>query len=172
MDVNRRLQSLEDRFALQDLITRYFVCADNDDYPGLEATLAPDVIFSASGFGDAVGREAVMEFLISSRKQMGLTVHTPNYLLMDELAEDRAKGQVGAHLELSRSGKALFGAVRYIDEYIKLDNEWKIRARSMLIIHISPWEDVGSSFTSDLTVRWPGYAPLPSELPKRKAKDL
>lgn len=167
MDFEERLRRLEDRTELQDLIVRYFVSADDDNYAALENTLAPDVVFGASGFGDAVGREAVMAFLISSRAEMGQTVHTPNYQLVEFQSDARATGQVGAHLELSRGGRALFGAVRYLDEYVRLPEGWRILTRRMLIIHISPWEEVGQSFVSDKSVRWPGYDPLPSDLPKK-----
>lgn len=168
MDLEQRLRRIEDRFELQDLVVKYFNASDDDDYPALEATFTPEVTFVGSGFGEAKGRAAVMEFLITSRAAMGLTVHTPNYVLIDFDGEDRATGQVGAHLELTRGGKGLFGAVRYLDQYVRLEEGWRIHRRHMLVIHISPWEEVGSAFASELCIRWPGVDPLPSDLPKKR----
>ena len=167
MELEQRLRRIEDRFELQDLVVKYFNASDGDDYPALEDMFTPEAIFVGSGFGEAQGRDAVMAFLISSRATMGMTVHTPNYLLVNFEGENRATGQVGAHLELTLGGKGMFGAVRYLDQYVRVEDGWRIHRREMLVIHISPWEEVGRSLASDLCVRWPGVEPLPSDLPKK-----
>lgn len=167
-DLECRIRRLEDRAALQDLVVQYFVAADDDDYETLAATFAPDGTFSAGSFEGATGRDAVVESLRSSRKLMGPTVHTPNYALFKFQEDGRATGLVGAHLELSMAGRTLFGAVRYTDDYVRIDGRWQILRRNMRTIHMGPWEDVGTSLTSELCVRWPGIDPLPSDYPKNK----
>jgi len=57
--------------------------------------------------------------------------------------------------------------VRYADEYVREEGRWRIRHRNMLTIHVGPWEQVGSSLTSELRVRWPGAAPQKADLPAK-----
>jgi len=164
-DLEQRIRRLEDRAELQDLVVRYFVAADDDDYEDLGATFATNGEFSAGGFPGGTSREEVVDFIREDRKNMGVTIHTPNYALFTFDGDDEASGVVGAHLELARGGKSLFGAVRYIDDYVREDGAWRIRKREMLAIHVGPWEDVATSLTSENRVRWPGFDPLPADLP-------
>lgn len=161
-----RLRRLEDRAELQDLVVRYFLACDDDDYAALSKTFAAKASFSASGFVGGSSRDEIVAFLKADRQNMGRTIHTPNYTLLEFETDDRAKGLVGAHLELSRGGKSLYGAVRYRDTYVREDGEWRILDREMLTIHVGPWEDVATSLTSDNCVRWPGAEPARSDLAK------
>ncbi|MBA4682611.1 MAG: nuclear transport factor 2 family protein [Pseudomonas sp.] len=164
-DLERRLKALEDRAELQDLAVRYFIATDDDDYSTLESLFTVDAVFRAGGFTGAIGRAAIMNFLRGARTNMGVTVHTPHYSLISFTGEDRATGVVGAHLEIAMAGQSLFGAVRYIDEYQRLDGRWHFSRREMLAVHMGPWEQVATSLTSDKRVRWPGTDPQPADLP-------
>ncbi len=166
-DLEKRLRRLEDRAELQDLVVRYFVAADDDNYIALAATFSSDAVFEAGGFHGGSSREEIVEFIRNDRRSMGPTIHTPNFTLFEFPGEDHATGLVGAHLELSRGGRTLFGAVRYEDEYVRAEGRWRIRRRRMLAIHIGPWEEVGTSLTADLRVRWPGADPQRADLPKK-----
>jgi hypothetical protein len=166
-DLDRRIRRLEDRAELQDLVVRYFLAVDDDIYEALADTFASDATFSAGSFVGGRGRDNVVEFLRNDRLNMGPTVHTPNYSLFAFQDEDHATGTTGAHLELARGGRTLFGAVRYIDTFVREEGAWRIRAREMRTVHVGPWEDVGTSLTSELCVRWPGAAPAASDYPKR-----
>lgn len=167
-DLEARLRLLEDRAAIEDLNVRYFVAADGDDLDTLRALFAPGASFSISGHVGGTGREGVVGFLVEQRRRMGLTVHTPHYVLLGSCQADRADGIVAAHLELVLDGQSLFGAVRYQDEYVRLDGRWMIARRDMRTIHIAPWSDFDSAFASDRPVRWPGAEPQPSEFPRSK----
>lgn len=162
-DLEHRIRRLEDRAELHDLAVRYFMAADDDDYEVLGACFADDGEFSAGGFVGGSTREEIVQFIRTDRESMVATVHTPDYSLLEFDGEDRAKGVVGAHLELARGGTTLFGAVRYFDEYVRRDGRWQIRKREMRTIHVGPWDDVASSLTSELRVRWPGIDPMPAD---------
>lgn len=165
--IEERLRRLEDRAELQDLIVRYFIASDDDDYETLADVFAPECSFRASGFEGAQGRKAVVENLRIGRSYMGATVHSPDYALISFKDDDHAIGIVGAHLELSMGGKTLFGAVRYSDEYVRWEGRWRFHSREMRCIHMGPWEDVKTSLTDELCVRWPGIEPKPSDYPKK-----
>ncbi|PRB84556.1 MULTISPECIES: nuclear transport factor 2 family protein [Pseudomonadaceae] len=167
-DVERRLKLLEDRAELQDLAVRYFVATDDDDYATMEMLFAPDAVFRAGGFTGGTDRAAIMAFLRNARANMGVTIHTPHYSLITFTGESSATGVVGAHLEIAMGGESLFGAVRYQDEYVRLDGKWYFAQREMLTIHMGPWEQVVTSLTTELRVRWPGSDPQPADLPARQ----
>jgi hypothetical protein len=165
-DQDQRIRRLEDRAELQDLVVRYFLAADDDDYPALGETFARESTFTAGGFEGGKSRSEIVEFIRADRRNMGPTIHTYNYSLFSFKDDDHASGVVGAHLELSRGGSSLYGAVRYLDDYVREDGRWRIQHRNMLAIHVGPWEQVATSLTSELRVRWPGAAPQRADLPK------
>jgi len=167
-EIEQRLSALEDRFAIQDLVVRYFVAVDSDDVETVTSVFAEDATFSLSGSVVASGRANVIEYLVDARKAMGLTVHTPNYVLPRDKDAHTKQGVVGAHLELVLNGVAVFGAVRYEDEYVRTEGKWLIRHRDMRTIHIAPWNEISAAFPSEGPVRWPGAAPLPSDYPRKR----
>ena len=166
-DIESRIRRLEDRAELQDLVVKYFVASDDDDYETLASTFAVDGTFSAGIFPGGVGRDAVVECLRSGRAMMGPTVHTPNYALIEFHDDNRASGLVGAHLELSIGDQTVFAAVRYVDEYAKNNGRWEFKCREMRTVHAGPWDQVGTSLSTELCVRWPGVSPMKSDFPKK-----
>jgi ketosteroid isomerase-like protein len=154
---------LEDRAQIDDLNVRYFLAADGDDSTAVGACFCEDATFASSGIVNATGPQAIARFIAGARAHMGLTVHTPHYGLYTFLSDDHAQGLVGAHLELSIAGSLQYGAVRYLDEYRRTHDGWRISKRDMRTIHIASWPEVGESFVSAKPVRWPGRAPLPSD---------
>lgn len=167
MDLENRLRRLEDRAAIDDLVVDYFLAADGDDLSGVGASFTDDAIFSASGTISATGRTKIVEFIREARTHMGLTVHTPHYARLSFRDADNAEGLVGAHLELVLGGTSIYGAVRYVDRYVRSEKGWLIDARDMRTIHLAPWDDVGTAFASETPVRWPGGAGAPSDYPRR-----
>jgi hypothetical protein len=165
-DLERRIRRLEDRAALEDLVIRYFVAADDDDEPTLAATFAPDAEFYAGGHLCGADRAAIVAFIAADRKNMGVTVHTQNYTLLTFHDDDRASGVVGVHLELDRGGSTLYGAARYHDDYVRTGDGWRFARREIHMIHIGDWRDVATSLTTERRVRWPGQEPAPADLPR------
>lgn len=167
MDIEQRLRRLEDRAAINDLVVAYFLAADGDDLDGVGASFTTDATFSSSGAVNATGRDGIVEFIRGARNHMGLTVHTPHYAQLTFDGDDTATGLVGAHLELVLAGEALYGAVRYVDRYVRENGRWLINTRDMRTIHIAPWLGVGEAFASEGPVRWPGAAPAHSDFPRK-----
>jgi hypothetical protein len=167
MELQDRVQRLEDRVEINDLIVRYFLAADGDDLAGVGKSFTEAAIFSSSGIVTGEGRQGIVSFIKSSREQMGLTVHTPHYVQLIFDGPDRARGLVGAHLELVLGETAVFGAVRYVDEYHRIADEWRIHSRDMRTIHIAPWLDVGQALGSATPVRWPGAPGVNSDFPRK-----
>jgi hypothetical protein len=168
MELSERVRRLEDRVELNDLIVGYFLAADCDDLEGVGSSFTDTATFSSSGTVTGTGREGIVAFIRASREQMGLTVHTPHYTQLTFDGPDQAKGLIGAHLELVLGGKAVFGAVRYVDEYRRVGDKWLIHARDMRTIHIAPWLEVGEALESATPSRWPGTPAASSDYPRKQ----
>ena len=168
MNLEQRVDKLEDRFALDDLNTRYFLAADGDDLGGVGESFAEDAIFATSGHVGATGRQGIIDFIAGARGHMGLTIHTPHYGLYTFHSDDRAAGLVGAHLEMVLAGQSLYGAVRYADEYQKSDGRWRISKRDMRTIFMGDRSRTAEVFASPTPVQWPGLDPLPSDYPRKR----
>lgn len=166
-DLEQRIRRLEDRAAINDLVVGYFLAADGDDLTGVGDSFTQDASFSSSGTISASGRDGIVDFIRNARQHMGLTVHTPHYVQLHFDGDDAAEGVVGAHLELVLGGSAVYGAVRYVDRYVRQGERWLISTRDMRTIHIASWNDVAEAFASDTPVRWPGGSGAPSDFPRR-----
>lgn len=166
-DLEQRIRRLEDRAAIDDLVVGYFLAADGDDLTGVGDSFTQDASFSSSGTISASGRDGIVDFIRNARQHMGLTVHTPHYVQLHFDGDDAAEGVVGAHLELVLGGSAVYGAVRYVDRYVRQGERWLISTRDMRTIHIASWNDVAEAFASDTPVRWPGGSGAPSDFPRR-----
>ncbi|OHT18238.1 nuclear transport factor 2 family protein [Edaphosphingomonas haloaromaticamans] len=168
-DISRRVSRLEDRVELEELVVRYFLASDGDDLDTIRETFTQDATFAVSGHVLGTGPGGIVEFIVGQRKNMGLTLHTPNYALFTFEGDDRARGLVGAHLELVLHGQSTFGAVRYQDEYVRESAGWRVRSRDMRTVHIAPWSEIAEAFSSDTPQRWPGTEPGPSDFPRTHA---
>lgn len=165
-DLDARIRRLEDRAEIEDLVLKYFLAADDDDWDTLGRTFAEDASFSAGAFPGGTDRVGIVKFIQADRQNMGVTVHTQNTTLLTFADDDHASGVVGAHLELARGGTTVYGAVRYYDSYERTADGWKIKTREMAIVHVGPWDEVGTSLTAANRARWPGANPAPADLPR------
>ncbi len=167
--LEERIQKLEDRAGIQDLVARYFQVTDDDDELALASCFTRDARFIAAGFDGGEGREGVIAFLKSARSNMQQTVHTPNYVHIDLTGPDDARGTVMAHLEIGIGGTTVYGAVRYLDTYVREEGKWRIATREMRTVHIGSWDLVASSMTDPNNVRWPGAAATASDYPRKNS---
>ena len=165
-DLAKRIGRIEDRQEIEDLIVRYFIASDDNDFETLKRCFAAKAVFAGTGFPVSEGRANVMVFVRAFREGVGQTVHTPNFALVsfDPESDDRAVGTVGAHIELSYGGTTVFGAFRYHDKYVREEGAWRFARRELLSIHVGPWDSISSSLTDRLNVRWPGTEPVVSDL--------
>jgi uncharacterized protein (TIGR02246 family) len=165
--LEQRIQKLEDRAEIQDLVARYFKVTDDDDEAALADCFTQDARFAATGFEGGAGREGVSAFLKAARSNMQQTVHTPNYVHITFNGPDHAEGVVMAHLEIGIGGTTVFAAVRYLDTYAREGGQWRIATREMRAAHLGSWDLVSSSLTEPNNVRWPGTEPAPSDFSRR-----
>jgi hypothetical protein len=158
--LEQRIQSIEDRLAIQDLVVRYCLSVDDNDYAALhemftdKATMAGEV-----GAGAIVGR------LESIRSGYGRTIHAPAAMTITRLDEDHAAGIVMTRAELAIQGRSVHTAIRYYDDYERGgDGRWRFAARALKFSYALPAEELGESMTGVNTIRWPGTEPMPADL--------
>jgi hypothetical protein len=160
--IEERLRRLEDRIELQNLMLRYFIGCDDDNYEDLARVFADD-----AEYADGTGPAEIVGILRESRSQMGATIHTPDYMLIEFADADHASAVVGAHCELARGGTTVFGAARYLPQCVRAPQGWRIWRMERQWFHVGPWDQVATSLTADLRVRWPDEPPEAAELPAK-----
>lgn len=124
--------NLEDRLAIQELNHRYAYFVDSFDADAWAKVFAPDAFFDESEFGNGVfvGRDAIREYGISITGMVAHVVHLMSNLIIWEGNSDTARGTIFALVEsMRKSGERSRYQVKYEDEYVKLDGEWKIAKR-------------------------------------------
>ncbi|WP_194238371.1 nuclear transport factor 2 family protein [Streptomyces spongiae] len=145
VDLEARLRAVEARLALGDLVARYCIAIDDQDYEGLAELFAADATWPFPD-GEARGRTAVVAALRERRSGNAGSVHTPHACVVTDLGERHASGTVLAHVEMGIGGTTHMGALRYTDRYARGDDgRWRFLRREMTVVHMGPWADIERS---------------------------
>jgi hypothetical protein len=151
-DLPRRIRRLEDRAELRELADRYCLAIDDCDWDALLELFAADASMAGqTGPGGVVG------VLRSIRSGYGRTIHSALTQTLEFADDDHASGVVPSRGELAIAGQTVLCAMRYLDDYVRVDGKWRFAAL--------PWAAMAQAMTGDLPIAWPGTDPLPSDLP-------
>jgi hypothetical protein len=126
-ELERRLTRIEDREAIKELKARYCAICDDDHNPNKITTLfVEDGIWEGAEFGKAQGPAAIRELFQTFQKLISFSQH----MVMNPIIEiegNRAKGTwyfLGP-FTFRKNNEAKWVAVRYEDDYVKVNGEWK-----------------------------------------------
>lgn len=149
MDLEKRVQDLEDREKIKELRATYCFLVDDDQYPELvneyfTSDAGCDFRYRSGG-GDPLisqGSEKILGFfrkvVATTLKNMSHTTH--NHRIAIE--GDRASGD--CYFELTaqdaNSSVPMVGAGRYIDRYERVNGKWQFSQRNADIFYIVPLE--------------------------------
>ncbi|WP_340268067.1 nuclear transport factor 2 family protein [Sphingobium mellinum] len=127
--------SLDDRFALQELVNRYPYHIDLWQIDAWAGLFAPDGVLDESPMSMGVyqGRQAIAAYGAELKADVLHVVHLMmNHLILDS-AGDTATGSVFALVEANTrsSGHARY-YIRYEDSYIKTSEGWRFAKRTVL----------------------------------------
>lgn len=139
--LEERLQELESRTAIAELIARYGLVMDNRDMANMPALFTHDVrIRSGDGVMDCVGREAAIELFRGRFKVLGPSNHFTHDRIVTfaEGNPEQATGIVLSHAEMNRLGQPMLTAIRYHDEYRVEDGSWRFAARVLHMFYYVP----------------------------------
>lgn len=135
--LDQRLQNLEDREAIRDLIARYGPLADRGDAAGVAALWTPEGRYSITGFGDATGHceiAALIEGATHQQLMAGGCAHLLGPVAVD-LRGDQAIA-VGHSVVLRWTG-AQFEAARVSAnrwELVRTDKGWRVALRENALL--------------------------------------
>ena len=134
--LEKRLTQLEDLEAIKQLKARYCAIADEDHNPDKITTLFVEDGIWEGGFGTAQGHEAIRRLFQRAQQRFSFSHHMVMNPLI-EIAGNSAKG-IWYFLGLftfREHNEARWLAVRYEEDYIKVNGAWKyqhLRAHSRM----------------------------------------
>lgn len=159
---------LEDRAAIEDLLTRYSIACDLRDFEALADCFTDDGSFEAVA-GKVQGRQALIDYYKGRFRQYGPTFHVPHRVLITwhESDEDRASGVVLAHSEIMMPGGLLVSGHHYIDEYQRVGTcDWRLASRDNQFFYGAPLSELATLNWREPRRRWPGVAPVDADIPE------
>jgi hypothetical protein len=155
-DLARRLGRLEDRAEIAELGQRYCRLIDDNDWARLRTLFADDAVMAGQH-----GADAVISTLRSIRSGYGRTIHTAYGLVLEQLDDEHASGYVPSSAQLDIGGQFVLSAIRYFDEYVRIDGGWRFARRDLRFVYALPFSQADLALVDALPVRWPGTQPAP-----------
>ena len=129
-----RIRRLEDREAIKDLVTMYGFVMDERSISGIRKLFADDAEFrTPDGYINTSSLDELVAMYEGRFDVNGPTNHFVHghVVRFDPGNADLAYGLVSSHVEVSRKGVPLIGAIRYADTYVRTQAGWRFKARVM-----------------------------------------
>ena len=131
-EVGKRLQRLEDRFAIGDLVASYCSAIDERDLGRFLSLFTADAVLRhRDGVMRLDGRPAIEAYYTQRFAGYGFTFHYPHACTLTFETPDAATGAVTGHAEMSVAGQLVLAAIRYTDRYRRVDGAWRFAEREM-----------------------------------------
>ena len=166
-DVDARLQRVEDRLAIQELLSAYGMLLDNREYDAVGDLFTEDARFwqHRGSTTDARTRRGIVEFYRERLGHAGPTFHYHHGFVLDFTDDRHATGRVAAHAELGIEGRMILVGFRYHDAYEKGgDGRWRFAERETHFHYFMPADELPSKYCDEIRRTWPGE-PLPGDIP-------
>lgn len=119
-DLVARIQKIEDTLAIQQLPIRYAMAVDSRDLDGWTSLFVPDVRVGRNASGRAALREAITPQI----RQFYRSIHQIVGHRIDLVDPHHATGNVYCRAEHEVGSRWIIMAIRYDDEYQKVDGQW------------------------------------------------
>jgi hypothetical protein len=123
---------IEDRFQIQDLVSRYAFFVDSFMTREWVDVFTPDAVLdeSAFGMGRYEGHDALLGYAEAIARRVEHLIHVMSNHLIWESTADTARGTCFAIVEsMQKTGARARYHVKYEDEYKKIDGKWLIHRR-------------------------------------------
>ena len=131
-DLMRRVSMLEARAEISELVSAYAIACDEHDIDRLKTLFSLDAVLdSPSKLLVANGRDEILAMYVRIFKIRGPGYHWTHdhFVNFDPTNPDRATGLVLSHAETCPNHEVSLSAMRYEDEYCKMDGRWVFQKR-------------------------------------------
>jgi uncharacterized protein (TIGR02246 family) len=161
-----RLQKLEDRFALQDLVAAYCRAIDDRDLEAFISLFTEDCrVRHQDGAMDVSGRSALRSYYAARFPTYGVTFHYPHAHSVTFNSPDTATGWVSAHAEMDLGGEFVLAAFRYSDRYARDAGQWRFAERILACWYYMRLSDLPTQIGTQLRKHYKGQR-LAADLPE------
>jgi ketosteroid isomerase-like protein len=167
-DLQARVQRLEDRAELDELIFRYAIAVDDCDLAGVVESFTEDGVFRRSGESYR-GHDAIRDFFHGSMMRYTATLHVLQGSAFEFVSPERAIGLLSGRAELGVNGKVIVNSHRYRDEYARTADGWRIADRALSFMYVTEVTSYPAVWGDDLRIRWPGQQPQLADFPAKYA---
>jgi SnoaL-like domain len=143
MNIEERLQQLEDRVAIRELIDQYAYCADTRDAQGQMALFTEDTRFivfmdaKSSEPTQVINKRADLFPVFDNLKTYRTTMHFNGQSTVLQLNDNTATGItycIAHHQTIKDSGQKLMIAnIKYHDSFVKQNGKWLFSGRKLLV---------------------------------------
>lgn len=162
-ELRARVQHLEDRDELRALVARYGRAVDDRDWESLADQYTPDAIFDSAA-GRSIGTDAIIEYYKERTKAYVASYHYPHSQEITFVDNDTATGLVCAHAELTIEDETVFVALRYNDDYRRVDGRWCFHERNTCLLYVLKLSELPTGFADRMRIRWPGIDPQVAQM--------
>ncbi|MGO4384429.1 nuclear transport factor 2 family protein [Specibacter sp. RAF43] len=152
--LGRRLQQIEDRLEIQELVVRYGFLVDDHDLNGVKSLFARNGrLRTNAGLVKGEGVDGVGAYFESRFATLGPTNHFVHGHIIEFEDDNRATGLVSSHAEVSRDGAPMLTAMRYIDTYTKVDGRWLFEDRIQSYMYFVDVREYAEALGAKLRIR-------------------
>ena len=151
----QRLERLESKEEIRDLVSKYAEACDQQDLESLEKLFALDAEFdSPNGMLKSKGRQSIIDMYLEVFKSRGPSFHWTHdvRVTINTDRNDVATGTVYSHAETTRDGIVSLAAMRYDDQYAKEDGIWKFAKRVIHFFYYVKTKEYIETLTSPFRV--------------------
>ena len=164
--LDARIQAVEDRIAIDDLVSTYCLAIDERDLDRFLSLFTDDAALRhEDGVMRLEGLPAIREYYTQRFAGYGVTFHTPHSRLVEFVSPEEAAGVVTGHAEMSQDGELVLAAIRYTDRYRKVGGRWLFAERALAFWYYMKASELPSGFADNLRKHYRGHR-LPAELPE------
>ncbi len=159
-----RVERLEVRAELQDLVTKYCIRVDDRDLDGVAELFTPGGSFGHQSDPGVVGRDAIRAHYRERLTGLVYSYHFSHNQLIEWTGGDEATGVVNAHAEMAFPGELVIAALRYDDTYRRDDGVWRFARRRLSFFYFLPATELVAGDYVERRKRWPEPA-IDADLP-------
>jgi uncharacterized protein (TIGR02246 family) len=166
MNVYEKVQRIEDRFAIQDLVASYCSAIDERHLPRFVSLFTDDAVLRhRDGVMRLDGRPAIEAYYTQRFAGYSFTFHYPHAVTPSFTSVDEATGLVTGHAEMGVEGQLVLASIRYTDRYRRVDNAWLFAERELAFGYYMKLSELPEGFKDNLRKHYRGER-LPAEWPE------